>query len=111
MKLKYLLLAITLGSASTYTKAQDYDLGIFAGFSTYQGDLSPGLSNGVLNAFRGFRPAVGGLYRYNFHPNFSVRANLTFGYLAAYDAYGNEGTERESRDLSFHSPLVEASAV
>lgn len=111
MKLKYIILALVVGSATTTSKAQDYDLGAFVGLSFYQGDLAPGFSNGFGNAFRGMRPAIGGIGRYNFHPNFSARANLYFGYVAAYDKFGNEGTSREIRNLSFHSPVVEASVV
>lgn len=109
MKLKYLLLALVIGTGTTFTKAQDYDWGLFGGFSSYNGDLSPGLSNGIGNALRGQRPAIGGLYRYNFHPHFSVRGNLMIGWVAAYDKYMNEGTSRESRNLSFNSPIVELS--
>jgi opacity protein-like surface antigen len=111
MKLKYLFLAVAVGAANVTVKAQDYDLGLFVGISTYQGDLSPGFSNGFGNAFRGVRPAIGGLARYNFNPHLSLRGNLNFGYVASYDKYGNEGTSRERRNLSFYSPLLEASGV
>jgi hypothetical protein len=111
MKLKYFLLALVIGTGTTTTKAQDYDLGVFGGLSFYQGDLAPGFSNGFVNGFRGMRPAIGGLARYNFHPNFSVRGNLNFGYVAMYDHLANEGTDREPRNLSFHSPIIEASAM
>lgn len=111
MKLKYFLLALVIGTGTATTKAQDYDFGVFGGVSFYQGDLAPGLSNGFGNAFRGIRPAIGGLARYNFHPNFSVRGNLNFGYVAMYDRYANKGTDREGRNLSFHSPIIEASAM
>lgn len=109
MKLKYFLLALVIGSTTTITKAQDYDLGLFGGFAFYQGDLSPGLSNGLVNAVKGTRPAIGAIYRYNFHPNFSVRGNFNFGWIAAYDKYQNKGTSRESRNLSFNAPLLELS--
>ena len=111
MKLKYYLLALILGTTTATTKAQDYDFGLFGGASFYSGDLYPGFSNGVGNAFKGFRPAIGGIARYNFHPNFSVRGNLNFGYVAYYDKYGNKGTSLEKRNLSFHSPIVEVSAM
>lgn len=111
MKLKYFLLALVIGSGTTATKAQDYDIGIFGGVSFYQGDLAPGFTNGFTNGLRGIRPAIGALARYNFHPNFSVRGNLNFGYVAMYDHLANEGTDREPRNLSFHSPIIEASAM
>lgn len=111
MKLKYFLLALVIGTGTATTKAQDYDLGVFGGVSFYQGDLAPGFTNGFVNGLRGIRPAIGGLARYNFHPNFSVRGNLNFGYVAMYDHLANEGTSRESRNLSFHSPIIEASAM
>lgn len=111
MKLKYIFLSLALSTSATLTTAQDYDLGISGGFSYYMGDLSPGLSNGIVNAGRGLRPSIGGLARYNFTPHFSLRGSLTLGYVAAYDKFGNKGTSREDRNLSFHSPIVEAAAI
>ncbi|MBI1221591.1 MAG: outer membrane beta-barrel protein [Bacteroidetes bacterium] len=111
MKLKYILLALLIGFGTSASKAQDYDVGIMGGLSGYQGDLAPGLDNGLINAFRGERPAIGGIYRYNFHPHFSVRGNLNIGWVAAYDKYYNKGTSRESRNLSFNSPIVELSGT
>jgi len=111
MKLKYFFLALLIGSGTISTQAQDYDFGVFGGFSFYQGDLSPGLSNGLGNFLSGNRPAIGGIARYNFHPNFSVRGNLNFGWVAAYDKYQNDGTSREARNLSFNSPIVELSGT
>jgi len=111
MKLKYFFLALAIGSGTISTQAQDYDFGLFGGLSFYQGDLSPGLGNGVGKFIGTFRPAIGGIARYNFHPNFSVRGNLNFGWIASYDRYQNEGTSRESRNLSFNSPIVELSGT
>ena len=112
MKLRNFVSAIIVAlGVNTTATAQDYDLGGFVGASFYNGELYPGLDNGFGNAFRGFRPAIGGLARYNFNPRLSVRGSLYLGYLAGYDAYGNKGTLREVRNLSFHSPLVELSAV
>lgn len=111
MKLKYFFLALVIGSGTISTQAQDYDFGLFGGFSFYQGDLSPGLDNGIGNLIKTNRPAIGAIARYNFHPNFSVRGNLNVGWVASYDKYQNEGTSRESRNLSFNSPLVELSGT
>lgn len=111
MKLKYFFLALVIGSGTISTQAQDYDFGLFGGFSFYQGDLSPGLSNGLDNFLSGNRPAIGAIARYNFHPNFSVRGNLNFGWVAAYDKYQSDGTDREARNLSFNSPIVELSGT
>ncbi|MDX5319871.1 MAG: DUF6089 family protein, partial [Bacteroidota bacterium] len=111
MKLKYFLLALTIGFGTVATKAQDYDMGVFGGFSMYQGDLSPELSQGIGNMIKQNRPAGGVLYRYNMHPNYSIRGNFNFGWVAAYDKYGNAGTSRESRNLSFNSPVVELSGT
>lgn len=111
MKLKHTLLALAVSFSAPFLKAQDYDLGLFVGGSQYQGDLSPAFDNGFANAFRGIRPAIGGLARYNFNPYFSIRGNVNLGLIAAYDQYGNKGTGREPRNLSFHTHILEVSGV
>jgi len=112
MRLRTFILAILLGAFGTSTQAQDYDLGVFGGVSTYRGDFTPTMLNGL----KGTRPAFGGLYRYNMHPNFSLRASLNIGYIAGYDALWNDGDDdnsrqRRERNLSFHSPVVELSGT
>lgn len=105
------IIVLTLGLVlGTFTvKAQDYDYGVFLGGSYYSGDLAPSFKNGFGNGFRGTRPAIGGMARYTFHPNFAVRGNLNFGYVAGYDRNGDDF--HKSRNLSFHSPVVELSGV
>lgn len=112
MKLKYFILALILGTSVSLTKAQDYDLGVFAGASFYRGDLTPTAVNGL----RGTRPAIGVLGRLNLHPNFALRGNLNLGYIAAYDRLNNPGTDansdgRRARKLSFHAPVIELSGM
>ncbi len=117
MKLKYFILALILGTSVTMTKAQDYDLGVFAGASFYRGDLTPNAVNGL----RGTRPAGGVLARLNLNPHFSLRGNFNIGYIAAYDRLNNndglapgsagENDTRIARNLSFHAPVFELSGM
>ncbi|TNE78334.1 MAG: hypothetical protein EP332_14745 [Bacteroidetes bacterium] len=112
MKLKYFILALILGTSVTMTKAQDYDLGVFAGASFYRGDLTPTAVNGL----RGTRPAGGVLARLNMNPHFSLRGNFNIGYIAAYDRLNNPGSsqedvDRKARNLSFHAPVFELSGM
>jgi hypothetical protein len=106
MKIKNLLLLAILALGISEVKAQDKEWGGFLGISVYSGDLSQSPI-----PIRGSRPAIGGLYRYNFNTHWAIKTGLNIGYIASYDRYSGEGTLRESRNLSFHSPLVELSVV
>lgn len=106
MKIKNLLLVALLAFSISEIKAQDKEWGGFLGISVYNGDLAQSPV-----PIRGMRPAIGGLYRYNFNTHWAIKTGLNVGYIASYDKYSGEGTLRESRNLSFHSPLVELSVV
>jgi hypothetical protein len=70
------------------------DYGIFAGVSTYFGDINPGrLMYSPL-------PAGGLVYRYNFHPRQALRANIFFGGLRGNDLDFNNSFQT-TRNLSF----------
>lgn len=56
------------------------DYGIFAGASSYFGDINPD------RLFYSPLPAGGILYRYNFHPRQALRANLFYGGLRGSDS-------------------------
>lgn len=106
MKIKNLLLVALMAFSISEIKAQDKEWGGFLGISVYNGDLSQSPI-----PIRGMRPAIGGLYRYNFNTHWAIKTGLNLGYIASYDRYSGEGTLRESRNLSFHSPLAELSVV
>lgn len=106
MKIKNLLLVAILAFSISEIKAQDKEWGGFLGASVYSGDLSQSPV-----PIRGTRPAIGGLYRYNFNTHWAIKTGFNFGYIASYDKFSGEGTLRESRNLSFYSPLAELSIV
>ncbi len=106
MKIKNLLLVAILAFSTMSVSAQDREWGGFLGLSTYNGDLAQSPI-----PLRGTRPAIGGFYRYNFNSHWALKTGLNFGYIASYDRYNGKGTNRESRNLSFHSPLAELSVV
>jgi len=56
------------------------DYGIFAGASSYFGDINPD------RLFYSPLPAGGILYRYNFHPRQALRANIFYGGLRGSDS-------------------------
>ncbi len=106
IKIKDLLLLAVLALGISEVKAQDKEWGGFLGISVYNGDLSQSPI-----PIRGMRPAIGGFYRYNFNPHWAIKTGLNLGYIASYDKFSGAGTFRESRNLSFHSPLAELSMV
>lgn len=106
MKIKNLLLVALLALSTTGINAQDKEWGGFLGISVYNGDLAQSPV-----PIRGMRPAVGGFYRYNFNTHWATKVGFNFGYIASYDRYSGAGTLRESRNLSFYSPLAELSFV
>lgn len=106
MKIKNLLLVALLAITTTGINAQDKEWGGFLGISVYNGDLAQSPI-----PFRGMRPAVGGFYRYNYNTHWATRVGLNVGYIASYDRFSGKGSDREYRNLSFHSPLVELSFV
>jgi hypothetical protein len=56
------------------------DYGVFAGVSSYIGDINP------VRMFYSPRPAGGIFYRYNLHPRQALRTSLFLGGLQAYDS-------------------------
>lgn len=89
--------------ALTLHGQQNADYGIFAGVSTYFGDINP-------NKFMYSPLPAGGLfYRYNLHPRQSVRANIFIGGLNGSDSdFSNDF--QQNRNASFSGIVGEASA-
>lgn len=106
MKIKNLLLVAIIAITTTSINAQDKEWGGFLGISGYNGDLAQSPI-----PVRGMRPAIGGFYRYNHTTHWATKVGLNVGYIASYDRYSGKGTDRENRNLSFYSPLVELSLV
>lgn len=80
------------------------EIGLFLGGSYYIGDLNP---NGHFSQFT--KPAGGIVFRYNFSPRFSARANALYGHYEAHDSY-SKSPYRKQRNLSVKSEIIELSA-
>ncbi len=79
-------------------KAQQHELGIFAGGSYYIGDINPYMH------FAQTSPALGVLYRYNFKYRWAIRLHGMYGTLKSSDSKIQYNTQR---NLSFKSPIFE----
>ena len=110
MQYSKILLLSALLLLPLWAASQDFRLGINAGVTHYQGDLSPGgkdLSNvgiGRTNVALGF------FGRFNHHPFFNTRIGFQYGKVEAYDA-DSEIQSHVSRNLSFESNIFELSLV
>jgi hypothetical protein len=98
-KILFLLFLIVLAlSAAGQRKA---DFGVFAGTSSYLGDINPGkLMYAPL-------PAGGIFYRYNLNPRQALRGNLFYAQLRA-DDLDFDNSFQISRAASFSGSVVEA---
>jgi hypothetical protein len=84
---------------------QSYEVGLFIGGSYYIGDLNP---MGHFNNLT--QPAAGGIFRYNFNPRFSARANGFYGTIKGDDA-STRSFAQQQRNLHFKSTIMEFSAI
>lgn len=76
------------------------ELGVLLGGSYYLGDLNQ------FGHFNKTQPAVGLLYRYNYHSRLSFRANFSYGKVKADDADSKMDLLR-NRNLNFESTIFE----
>jgi hypothetical protein len=91
-RIPWIFLFISLYFTAAGQRNADY--GIFAGVSSYLGDINPGrLMYSPL-------PAGGIFYRYNFHPRQALRADIFFGGLRGDDLDFNNSFQR-TRAASF----------
>jgi hypothetical protein len=97
-KIHWLLLFFCL-SLSLYGQ-RNSDYGVFAGVSSYLGDINPN------RLFYSPLPAAGILYRYNFNPREALRTNIFFGGLRANDLDFNNSFQ-QSRAASFKENVGE----
>lgn len=79
------------------------EIGVFLGGSYYIGDLNP---MGHFNQFT--KPAGGLVFRYNFNPRLSARANLLFGAIEGDDSFSDSPAQQQ-RNLYFKSNISELS--
>lgn len=99
IKKQYLLL-IMFTLASSVCISQRTELGLFLGGSYYLGDLNP------KKHFLLTGPAIGGLYRYNLNPRFTLKNNIYVGLIRGDDKISKSN---ENRNLNFTSPIGELS--
>ncbi len=92
----FLFLIISITAAGQ----RNSDYGIFAGVSSYMGDINPG------RLLYSPRPAAGIFYRYNFHPRYSLRTNLFAGGLQGNDLDFNNSFQT-ARAASFSGTIGE----
>ncbi|MFA8433763.1 MAG: DUF6089 family protein [Marinifilaceae bacterium] len=76
------------------------DLGIFGGVSYYMGDINP------KKQFYSPGFTLGGIYRYNFDPHFSLRASMLFSDLSADDLDFNNNFQQQRR-ANFDTEVVD----
>jgi hypothetical protein len=100
-RIPWIFLFVSISITSTGQRNSDY--GIFAGLSSYIGDINP---NRLLYSPL---PAGGIFYRYNFHPRYSLRGNLFYGGLKANDLDFNNSFQ-QTRGASFSGTVGEISA-
>lgn len=86
--------------------AQYGEVGVLMGVSNYLGDLVP-----PQEYFLGTSFALGATYQYNFTDRISVRGNLIWGQIRGDDRNSSYDSGRRQRNLSFHSHILEFSAL
>lgn len=85
--------------------AQKWEVGVFAGSSHYNGDLSEGVIQPET-----IHPAVGGMLRYNLNYRWAIRAAGYYGTISGSDEYATDQS-RYFRNLDFTSTITELSVT
>jgi Outer membrane protein beta-barrel domain len=104
---KYLLALIALcvgvSTATAQLKTRYFYVGVGLGATNYKGDLDDNF------ALKFTKPGLGFIGGYKFHPHMSARLMLAQGWMKASDAKAARDIPRLRRNLSFRSPITEAS--
>lgn len=97
-----LLFSLSLIVLSYSSSAQSWEGGLYAGISTYQGDL-------VVQGFdyKELHAAYGGFLRYNIFKYASLRLGITSGKISGDDGNATRQIWRKERNLSFESNIIE----
>jgi hypothetical protein len=96
----FLLLFPIVVLSQRETKKSRSELGVYGGGMYYIGDLNQ------TGHFKGMKPAVGALYRFNVHSRLALRTNILAGSYEASDANSKFDMLR-NRNLSVQSNLYE----
>jgi opacity protein-like surface antigen len=98
--MKKIVIIILFFSLSGSVFSQINEAGIFLGGSNYIGDI--GRTNFIYpNSF-----AIGGIYKWNMHPHYTIRATYVYSKISGKDSQSNNSF-RNYRDLSFSNDLHE----
>ncbi|MCC6723393.1 MAG: outer membrane beta-barrel protein [Saprospiraceae bacterium] len=98
------ILSLLLAIPFQLWSQQKVDIGLFSGFSNYQGDL---VENPIALSETKF--AYGGFFRYHLNEKFKCRANFIYGHMTGDDANAKSG--KKERGWSFKSNVLEATLV
>ena len=99
---KYFILS-ALFCMPLFLTAQKWEVGVFAGTSHYNGDLTEGV---VMT--ENLHPGVGGIIRYNLNYKWSIRAAGHYATISGDDALVTN-QQNVARNLNFYSPISELS--
>jgi OmpA-OmpF porin, OOP family len=92
----------------TLISAQKFSIGLSAGVSIYQGDLSERFS---LAGMAAYKPTIGAFANYQFGDRFSVRASFFKGKISGDERIYTNKLWRKQRGFSFTSPIMETAAL
>lgn len=101
MKKPFLILVLFVCAPLILFAQSAPEVGIFAGVSTYSGDLTqPSIT------YRQSHPTIGFLIRKSVYKNFALRLGVDFGKISGADSLNKDSSLR-LRNLSFRSSLVD----
>jgi hypothetical protein len=98
-----IFLLFFLGSSSLFAQRKS-DIGLFAGSSSYMGDINPS------RQFYSPALAIGPIFRYNFELRNSIRLNAIYHKLQGSDQDFSDPF-RILRDASFNASFIDAAAI
>ena len=98
---KIIIIAVFFGIIIGAKAQKKVDLGIFGGGSYYLGDINQS------EQFYSLSYAIGGLYRFNINPRYTIRCSIFYGNLQADDQDFNNRFQ-QSRGNSFSGTVLDA---
>lgn len=98
--MKKIVFVILFFCFSVNVFSQINELGVFVGGSNYIGDI------GRTNFIYPNSLAIGGIYKWNMHPHYSIRGTYIYSKVTGKDSQSSNSF-RKSRDLSFSNDIHE----
>ena len=100
LSMKHIILFIAFICITTSSKAQLYEIGVFAGGSNYIGDIGP-------EAYINPNKFMGGIiYKWNLNPRIAVRGTFTYAQIGS-DDLDSSNNARYSRGIGFTNTIKE----